>query len=243
MRQPGGWIFCVLSYVEHTELWELGVNVDPVGKRAGLTKMIESPITIFDCPTRRAAQPLPLFYWYAMNPINANATTTAGRTDYAANAGDQQRCEIANFMGPTSLAQGDDPTFAWPDVSDHTGVSYLRSQISMAQIRDGQSFTYLLGEKYISRDDYGTGMDHGDDWSMYTGYQDDICRCAFDPPSRDAGRLNPSCRFGSAHPEMWNAAFCDGSVRAMSFDVNPAVHRRLGNRQDGKAVTATDLGL
>src|SRR5205085_9129450 len=59
--------------------------------------------------------------------------------------------------------RGDDPDFAWPDVSDHTGVSYLRSRITAAHIRRGLGRSYLLGEKHISMSNYDTGADHGDD--------------------------------------------------------------------------------
>jgi hypothetical protein len=31
-------------------------------------------------------------------------------------------------------------------------------------------------------------------------------------------------------------AFCDGSVRSMSFEIEELVHRRLSNRGDGNAV-------
>jgi prepilin-type processing-associated H-X9-DG protein len=40
-------------------------------------------------------------------------------------------------------------------------------------------------------------------------------------------------RFGSAHPDSWNASFCDGSVRSMPYDIDWRIHRDLGNRGDG----------
>ena len=39
-------------------------------------------------------------------------------------------------------------------------------------------------------------------------------------------------RWGSAHPQNWNVAFCDGSVQSMSFDIDLETHRRLANRAD-----------
>jgi hypothetical protein len=44
--------------------------------------------------------------------------------------------------------------------------------------------------------------------------------------------------FGSSHAGGWLVAFCDGSTRAMSYELNPETHRRLGNRQDGENVSA-----
>jgi prepilin-type processing-associated H-X9-DG protein len=40
-------------------------------------------------------------------------------------------------------------------------------------------------------------------------------------------------RFGSPHSSGCNFAFCDGSVRTVSYQIDPEVHRRLGNRKDG----------
>jgi hypothetical protein len=154
------------------------------------------------------------------------------RCDYAINCGDQERCEIAGWRG-VPIEIGLDPNFkAWPDVSDHTGISYLRSQISTGHLRDGSSMTYLIGEKYVPAAHYENGAHLGDDWSMYTGYQNDIHRSTYDPPRRD-GNEDWTCRFGSAHPATWNVSFVDGSVRSLSYEIDPAVHRSLGNRADG----------
>ena len=36
-------------------------------------------------------------------------------------------------------------------------------------------------------------------------------------------------------------AFCDGSVRMVSYTIDPEVHRRLGNRQDGLLIGGGDF--
>jgi hypothetical protein len=32
-------------------------------------------------------------------------------------------------------------------------------------------------------------------------------------------------------------AFCDGHVEAMSYDIDPAIHKSYGNRKDGLVFT------
>ncbi len=42
--------------------------------------------------------------------------------------------------------------------------------------------------------------------------------------------------FGGPHAGAVNMAFCDGSVHAISYDIDPKVHAMLCDRQDGEAV-------
>ncbi|HVC92566.1 MAG TPA: DUF1559 domain-containing protein [Pirellulales bacterium] len=242
-RQPGGWIYCILPYLERRDIRELGHGAATAVKKDCLATVIQLPISVFNCPSRRQAMTYPISLPVATKPFDSAIVHAAARTDYAANAGDQPRCEIKSWFKPTSLSQGDDPSFAWPDVSDHTGVCFLRSEIKLAQIRDGTSRTYLLGEKQLDSAAYDTGANHGDDWSMYTGYQDDICRSGNFPPTSDFTKVTDTTRFGSSHPAGWNAAFCDGGVRWISFDVNPAVHRHLANRADQIPIDDAMIGF
>ena len=40
--------------------------------------------------------------------------------------------------------------------------------------------------------------------------------------------------FGSHHPVVVNAAFADGSTRAINKDIDPAIWSAVGNRSDGQ---------
>ena len=143
-------------------------------------------------------------------PYNiAAAPATAGKTDYAANLGDNNPPISANNF-PGSLSQGD--TFTnWP--TGYTGISYVHSQVRVADITDGTSCTYLLGEKPMDANHYLDGVDGGDNNSWDEGFDDDIIRAVanpngagqtpayvYFPPLMDMPGNNDYPGFGSALP-------------------------------------------
>ncbi len=234
-RQSGGWIYGLLGYLERNDLAKVGRDDQPAQREAKVARLLQTPIAIFNCPTRRQAVAYPIFFSHANRPHGSAFVTQVARSDYAINCGDQPRCEIENWFNPPSLAAGDDPNYPWPNTSDHTGISFLRSHITTGQIRRGMSNVVLVGEKYLSLANHTTGADHGDDWSMYTGYQDNVYRSTFQPPARD-GDETRSCRFGSLHPTVLHMAYCDAAVTAIRFDIDPPVFRSLGNRADAMII-------
>jgi len=226
-NQPGGWIYNVLPYVERRDLAVLGASQPDTVKRQLAAKANQTVVGLFYCPTRRGLGLYP--FDTAWPPRNADLVAETAKTDYAINAGDV----FIPAGGPATYQQAADPTFVWTDFSKATGVSYFRSMVTTAHVRDGTSLTYLIGEKNVS----WVGMDIGDDQSLLVGYDLDNSRWTL-PRSRprpDGSRSRPR-DFGSAHPGVCQFIMCDGSARAISFSIDPLVHRRLGNRMDGEAV-------
>lgn len=224
--QPGGWLYSLLPYFERGDLARMGGGEPFKKKKDALTLVVQVPIKMFNCPSRRthalsALAPYP-------PPINYNFVSAVAQTDYAVNAGDY---DVGGGPGPRSLAEGDSPNYHWRDTSRATGVAYLRSEVVRAQLVDGSGHTYLVGEKYVLQ---SGAVDPGDDQSMYSGYDYDTFRWGKrdSPPLMDAGASAPD-RFGSPHPAGCNFVFCDGSVHAIDYGIDPKVHRRLANRQDG----------
>ena len=60
-------------------------------------------------------------------------------------------------------------TYLRPCASKMTGISYLRSKVRAADITDGATNTYLVGEKWLGIDHYYDGESYGDDNSLYEG--------------------------------------------------------------------------
>ncbi len=234
-RQPGGWAYCLLPYIEHTNLRNLGAREGPLQKPASLAVLLQTPVSLFKCPTRG---PVTLFQNdINTSPINAEWVEFVARTDYAINEGD---LHIRTDAGPQSLAEGDSPSYMWPDTSLATGVSYVRSQVSFGEVLDGLSNTYFIGEKYVFVHDYLTIDDPGYDQSLYTGADLDTNRAAESQPAWDGADMshmpnNGARLFGSAHPQSMNMAFGDGHVSRISYAIDLQTHRNLGNRFDGQS--------
>jgi prepilin-type processing-associated H-X9-DG protein len=144
--------------------------------------------------------------------------------------------------GPSSFAAA--TTYAWPNTDQFTGVCSMRSEVRDRDITDGTSNTYYAGEKYLDPRLYTTGTDLGDNEDAFVGFDNDICRTASlnYPPMNDTPGIQNTFGFGSGHPAGLNMAFCDGSVRRVSYDIDPETHRRLANRRDGLFIDAGQLG-
>ena len=61
------------------------------------------------------------------------------------------------------------------------------------------------------------------------------------PPAKDNLGASYDYSFGSSHSAVFVASFCEGSVRGISFSIDPDTHRRLGNRKDGQVIDTSDF--
>ena len=236
IHQPGGWIYNVFPYIEQPALRDLGAGQPASTKMTTLAQMSMVPLPILFCPTRRPAQAYPNPTYYAVN--EAPITTVASRSDYAASAGTNQS---AWWGGPA----GSDPTvtdvpgYAWPDMSACDGPVCSASVARSAQVRDGLSNTYLLGEKYLIPDHYTDGLEGTDNNPVYAGFDWDYMRWSNTVPAQDTPGVSIFNVWGSAHAGTFSMAFCDGAVRSISYSIDPQIHLYLGNRQDLQPIDAS----
>ncbi|MEX0865772.1 MAG: DUF1559 domain-containing protein [Pirellulales bacterium] len=224
LEQPGGVFFNLLPYIEQDNVRQVGAGLPTAEKRQVWSEHCATPLAIAHCPTRRAAEPGGVGAYANINHWqNIDLPAALAHNDYAVNAGDTP---VQHFGTPA-------------DYVNHTGISYLGSQVTAAAIKDGLSQTYLLAEKSLNPSAYLNGMSAGDDNCVYGGHDWDIARWTHItyPPRQDRSGVSTPERFGSAHAGALNAALCDGSVQSVSYSIDPETHGRLGNRKDGQVIT------
>jgi len=246
-HQPGGWAYNLLPYMEQQALHELPSDgqFDSMSQaqKDGGRQLVHTPLPMFTCPSRRGAilYPKPVdgqFIAYNASD-NPNDNNVVARGDYAANAGSQPVSEY--FAGPESLV-GDDWN-GWHDVTKCNGISFERSEVRPALIRDGMSNTLLFAERSIDPNYYYNGKASGDNESLYTGFNNDNYRFTHPNwlPRQDQPGFNSVGHFGSAHSAGLHAVFCDGSVRMIRYSIDGQTWKQLGDRADGEPIDASKL--
>ncbi len=243
-RQPGGWIYNILPYLEQEGVRAIGTGLSDADRRLALQTMIATPLSMLNCPTRRSSQLYPFSVATCggvMRNVESSTVSLVARADYAGNAGDcthgYDGLSGVN-PGPPNLQAGDDPSYVWPTEAGTNGIFRVRSERLMSDIEDGTSNTYLVGEKYLMPENYLNGVDSADNQSMYQGYDADIVRVTSPlfPPAQDTSGYGIYYNFGSAHSNGFHMAFCDGSVQMIGYSIDPIIHGYLGNRMDGMVI-------
>lgn len=247
--QPGGWIYSLLPYIEQDALHQLGAGKSATQKQDDARTVVMTPITLFNCPTRRKSLVYP-----SSKPTNASSLNRAAKTDYAINAGSM--CYDHTKTPPTNWVSFESVGVANPTSIDYekcvpckcNGISFMYSEIQPAHVFDGTTNTILIGEKYLDPDRYLTGSAGGDNETMYCGPNVDNFRHTYyssssnhRQPRQDRPGLDDAWRFGSPHTGGCGIVFCDGSVRSIAYAVDPETFSWLGNRKDGKAIDEAKL--
>jgi len=240
-KQPGGWGYQLLPFLEQQALYSImgDGNMSTMNKAAA-TEMIQTPIGIFHCPSRRTPK---LYTGSTSYAHNYNSTNQRAKGDYAASIGDYLHPLDNNTRNnPTpSYANVANGTHKPKDLSKVTGLIFSCSQTKMGEVRDGTSNTYMIGEKYVQPEKYEESGD-GDDMGAFTGADDDVtrtCSTSYFYLSQDrSGYGTPSSyAFGSAHAGAFGMVMGDGSVHRIAYSIDKETHAYLANRKDGQAAS------
>lgn len=238
--------------MEQGALYQLGADGQPdtvtPEQKTGAAHREKEVLSFLICPSRRAVKS----YSHVCKYVNCDDISKEGclKTDYAANSGSLGRLAVDKPSSAGDLAKySDSHSSLWQfQDSDFDGVIYSRSQVSIGEIRDGTSNTFLLGEKYLMPENYETGTDACDNQSAFQGFDTDVHRFTYTiqsgdnrelyQPRQDRSGLYVYRNFGSCHAGSFGMALCDGSVRRVAYDIDwETVYRYLGSRNDGQVAT------
>jgi len=238
-KQPGGWHYSLLPYIDQAALRNDGEGQDATGKRAAAKRVYETHVGSFVCPTRGVSAAVAVG---SSSYLNIDAPTAAGRSDYAANGGDVVSAAMVDHPGSASTTEQD--ILAMPGSAAGsaaggdraTGVVFRGSMMKPAHLHDGLSNVYLLGERFIPRGQALTSSSPGNRHGWLVGFDDDSVRFTAALPSADGDDAGAGFegRFGGSHAGVFPMAMADGSVHMIPFDIDPTLHGRLGHRKDGE---------
>jgi len=243
-KQPGGWGYNILPYVEQQALHDLGAGLTEAERRKAVAQMYGTALPIFSCSSRRLPRPqrfIPTRIIKNADMEELKRANKSGRSDYAGNMGIV--LPGRNFaLGPSTLEEGDrwengkDPKTSWI-ASENSGIIFQRSEVTPAMVTDGLSRTFLLGEKFVPSY-YEASRTHCDDQSLYVGFSYDNNRAGkySVPPVSDSMVQVPNenrktlWRFGSAHPTRLFMACSDGSVHGVDYSIDMVVFSAMSTR-------------
>lgn len=207
MNQNGGWLFQILPYLEQSAVWS---GSGCASTDAATIQAIGSPIKTYFCPARGGTRIISGASWYGPSGTYPHAMTDYGGSDLD-NNGAIVYCTIG--QGPT---------------------------ISILQITDGTSNTLLAGDKQLDPKMYTSLQFESDDNEGYSdGWDWDVMCYSTVQPASDAsvmGDGSGSGAFGGMHTAGFCAAFCDGSVKLITFTIPLSTLELLGNRNDGQVI-------
>jgi len=222
-KQSWGWAYQILPFIEQENLW-LNTNDQVVGA---------TPTAIYYCPSVGRN---PTIFDYAQGGAAAN--TKRSMMDYTGNGG---------TWGGYSSASGN--ALDGPIVPT-TSASGRKRRIQ--DIVDGTSNVLLVGEKYLNSNAVNrVGPTCNDDQGYVDGWDNDtICYANGDngnggaaiPPKSFSANGTVDCGhyFGSIHPNCM-VVFCDGSVHAVNFSINPTMWQRLCSINDRQVLDMSDI--
>jgi prepilin-type N-terminal cleavage/methylation domain-containing protein/prepilin-type processing-associated H-X9-DG protein len=186
-------------------------------------------------------------------PIKIYQCPSDDRQRYVHRSYNNDVVALTGYLGVSGL--GSDPFVSFLIGFKYSGVLYEGSQTKLTNIADGTTNTLMFGERPPSPDyEAGwwytfssvggpsrpvAGMRINPDGSAGLSH---YYACPMGPYAYTRGDVNNICsvnHFWSLHPGGSNFAFCDGSVRFLSYSAD-AILPALATRAGGETVTIPD---
>ena len=118
------------------------------------------------------------------------------------------------------------------DAIEHKGLFNTNSNVRMADVTDGTSITFAIGEKFV-------------DWKNRTQTDGPAYRWGFHSTRNTVSPMNryplspwgdADVTFGSQHPTGASFVFVDGSTHFIPQNINLQLYQWLSNKADGNSV-------
>jgi type II secretory pathway pseudopilin PulG len=219
------WAVLILPYVEQDTLYRQWVientyYVQTDAARLGL-------VPIYFCPSRRSAQN------GVRISLSGDVNDDGGPTNFVPGAlGDYGACTGTDNCDGADCAGAYNGAFR----VDYNQFGKYIGSVKLAEISDGLSNTFFVGEKHVNQNAFGYAPL---DCSLYNG---DYWVCS----TRSAGpsfplaqtRMDTNPLFGSYHPGLCHFLMGDGGVRPLANTISPQILALLANIADGQPVPA-----
>jgi type II secretory pathway pseudopilin PulG len=246
----GGWLYHILPHIEQVSLWEMGMGLAPnsAAQRAAFGQRAGVAVPSYTCPSRGSA----LFQaWKNLSNATMTANASLARTDYAscwsAGSWNGSGAMDTNQYGKTRELE---------EIYDGLSNVFLCGDRYLApeQYRPERGPTYNPG----GYNESGTPVPcNNASWSV--GFEGDIASSVLNsagqpnPPVRDTPGVSRCWKnattgandarypggFGGPH-DVVLMAMCDGSVRGVSYEVDPTLFKQIGTINDGGGVDLLD---
>ena len=167
-KQPGGFFFNILPFMEFRTIHDM---CKATKTAAGMSLAKEAngiAMDVFSCPSRRPAMLYPALapatVSGALSLVNCASFDVTKDSlyhgDYKANAGHTSGVGNVNLWhaGPSTWTDAEAGN-GFDATADNSGMVFQRSHLTLKDVVDGTSRTYIAGEKYLNADKYGIIVD------------------------------------------------------------------------------------
>jgi prepilin-type N-terminal cleavage/methylation domain-containing protein len=250
-RQGLSWAYQILAYLEEGAILNLTKQDD----------LNQALVTLYFCPSRRAPTANSATVGNSTRWTIDYASVTPGRDDPGTPEADLLRNDLLGFTGCSGCIDvlspiPSPPLTVYPFAGIIVRTPYFSNKTEpptgvdltsfpqptkASQVTDGLSKTMMITEKRLKPSLYLEG-DWCDDRGWTDGWDPDTIRTpAFEMgPDREpqtATEPDSLCRgIGAVHTAGVNAVFGDGTVRTVSYDIEPKVLNWLVHRADGQSI-------